>query len=116
MMLTTWCLAVIISAFSLFTVSRLAHSLKRARVSFSIDRSWSDVSMEKAVTAVEKGESVRKSAVKYSVPRSTLHDRVSGKVQLGAQPGKKPYLSLAEEVFSFRSVPKLAILELVSKC
>ena len=40
-------------------------------------RNWSDVNMEKAVAAVEKGKSIRRSAEKYGVPQSTLHDRVS---------------------------------------
>ena len=33
----------------------------------------------------------------YGVPRSTLHDRVSGKVVHGVNPGPKPYLSRGEE-------------------
>lgn len=53
--------------------------------------------MEKAVASVEGGESIRRAAEKFGIPRSTLHDRTSGKVQMDAQPGKKPYLSIAEE-------------------
>ena len=33
----------------------------------------------------------------YGVPRSTLQDRVSGRVELGCKPGKKPYLTIEEE-------------------
>ena len=32
--------------------------------------------MESAIQAVEAGMTVRKAALKYQVPRSTLHDRV----------------------------------------
>ena len=41
-------------------------------------RLWDDASMCKAVVAVEQGgDSIRQ----YGVPRSTLHDHVSGKVE-----------------------------------
>ncbi len=39
---------------------------------------WSDDSMVKAMSAVEQGVSVRKASELFGVPRSTLHDRVSG--------------------------------------
>ena len=46
---------------------------------------WSDESLQKAVAAVEKGEdSIRRAADKYGLPRSTLHDHISEKVQYGA--------------------------------
>ena len=34
----------------------------------------------------------------HRVPRSTLHDRISGKVKHGTNPGPKPYLSTVEEI------------------
>ena len=40
---------------------------------------WSDESMIKAMSAVEQGGlSVRRASELYGVPRSTLHDRISG--------------------------------------
>ena len=60
-------------------------------------RQWDTVSMEKAVAAVEKGESIRRAAEMFQVPRSTLHDRVSGRVKMDSKPGKTPYLSASEE-------------------
>lgn len=53
--------------------------------------------MEKAVEAVQKGNSLRKTAEMYNVPRSTLHDRVTGKIPVDGQPGRQPYLSVDEE-------------------
>ena len=48
--------------------------------------------------AVEQGgSSIRRAAVEYGIPRSTLHDHISGKVEHGAKPGRDPYLSLEEE-------------------
>ena len=41
--------------------------------------------------------SVSRAAKVYGVPKSTLHDRVSGRVSHGHKPGPKPYLSVAEE-------------------
>ena len=59
---------------------------------------WDDESMQKAIAAVEQGtDSIRRAAEKYGIPRSTLHDHVSGKVDLRAKPGRDPYLSLEEE-------------------
>lgn len=61
-------------------------------------KSWSELSMQSAIKAVELGEiSVRQAAEMYSVPRSTLHDRLTGKVQYGARPGPNPYLTREEE-------------------
>ena len=53
--------------------------------------------MSEAVADVEKGMSIRCASEKYNIPRSTLHDHVSGKVKFGAKPGRKPYLSIDEE-------------------
>ena len=60
-------------------------------------RTWENVSMQNTMKAVDKGESVRRAAELYNVPRSTLHDRVSGKVMHGARSGPQPYLSIEEE-------------------
>ncbi len=53
--------------------------------------------MKRACLAVEQGDSVRRAAIKYSVPRSTLHDRISGKVSMGATSGPERYLNDDEE-------------------
>ena len=54
--------------------------------------------MKQAVEAVEKGTvSVRKAAELYNVPRSTLHDKASGKTAEDARSGPQPYLSPEEE-------------------
>lgn len=55
---------------------------------------WEYVSMVKAMSAVERGMSVRHASELHGVPKSSLHDRVSGKVQHGVRPS---YLSLVEE-------------------
>lgn len=53
--------------------------------------------MVMAIAAVEHGESIRSASERYSVPRATLHDYVSGRVQFGAKSGPKPYLTPEEE-------------------
>ena len=59
---------------------------------------WSQESMTLAVDAVLKGGlSVRRAAQDYDVPRSTLADRVSGRVLPGALSGPSRYLSYQEE-------------------
>lgn len=60
-------------------------------------RMWDNVSLMNAMAAVEKGTSVRKAAEMYRVPRSTLHDHVTGKIAYGAKSGPHPYLNIEEE-------------------
>ena len=54
--------------------------------------------MKKAIEAVETGESgVNIAALDFGVPKSTLKDRISGRVSHGRKPGPKPYLTPGEE-------------------
>ena len=51
---------------------------------------YSSKCLDDAILAVKSGMSVRKAAAKYSVPKSTLHDYATGKVQPGATAGRPP--------------------------
>ena len=54
--------------------------------------------MKRAHEAVtERGLTVQRAADEYRVPLSTLHDRISGKVQCGARSGLSLYLTEQEE-------------------
>ncbi len=54
--------------------------------------------MERALQDVTSGErTVRRAALEHNVPRSTLHDRVSGRVLPGAVGGAPRYLNDEEE-------------------
>ena len=54
--------------------------------------------MNSALKAViEEHESARTAAQKFNVPKSTLGDRVSGRVLPGATSGPDTYLSMEEE-------------------
>ena len=54
--------------------------------------------MDQAVKAiVGDGKSIWRAAMQYNVPRSTLFDRVSGRVQPGAVSGSPKYLTSTEE-------------------
>ena len=44
-----------------------------------------------------EGQAVRRVALNYGIPKSTLHDRISGKVTPGAKSGPPAYLSPEEE-------------------
>ena len=46
-----------------------------------------------AMEAVKKGEPVQCAAKIHGVPRTTLHDHCSGRVEHGRKPGPSPYLS-----------------------
>ena len=59
---------------------------------------WDDGCMQKALQAVKlDGASVRRAAIEYGVPKSTLGDRVSGRVTHGVLSGPPKYLSEEEE-------------------
>lgn len=58
---------------------------------------WDSVGMSKALKAVESGLSIRRASEMYGVPKSTLQDRSSGKVQHGCRPGAPSYLTVQEE-------------------
>ena len=58
---------------------------------------WEEDAIEKALQAVKSGTSVRKAADKFCVPKSSLYDRVSGKVISGSKIGRQPELHSAME-------------------
>ncbi len=60
-------------------------------------RSWSNESMLKAMIAVKNGMGVNRAALEHDVPRTTLKDRISGRVIHGTNSGPKPYLTRVEE-------------------
>uniref|UniRef100_A0A1X7UEV0 HTH CENPB-type domain-containing protein n=1 Tax=Amphimedon queenslandica TaxID=400682 RepID=A0A1X7UEV0_AMPQE len=60
---------------------------------------WKAEDLEKAIEEVRNGRlSVREAAIKYSIPKSTIHDHSSSKVkQISARPGPSPILTIQEE-------------------
>jgi len=63
-----------------------------------IYKQWSENQMTRALNAViTSGMSVHLAALQFNVPKSTLGDRVSGRVQCGAVSGPTMYLTVAEE-------------------
>ena len=54
---------------------------------------WTEEAMENAQQAASQGMSVREAAIQFGVPKSTLHDRISGRVQPGAAAGAPRYLN-----------------------
>ena len=50
-----------------------------------------------ALKAVSEGMGVNRAALEYWVPKSTLKDRVSGRVSHGCKSGRAPYLTHGEE-------------------
>ena len=60
---------------------------------------WTNEQMEAAMLSAGKGTmSANKAADLHGVPRSTLKDRLSGRVVHGINPGPKPYLTRDEEM------------------
>ncbi len=61
-------------------------------------KQWTKEHLERAFISVkEDGMSVRHAAIEFGVPKSTLQDRLTGKVQFGTTDGGKRYLSDTEE-------------------
>ena len=61
-------------------------------------KSWSEENMSKAISAVVRDEiAVRKAAELYNVPKSTLGDRITGRVLPGSTSGPATYLTAQEE-------------------
>ena len=60
-------------------------------------KQWTDEAMLSAMTAVKNGMNVTRAATIHGVPRTTLHDRISGRVAHGTKSGPAPYLSPHEE-------------------
>ena len=61
-------------------------------------KEWSHDTMSKAIDAVTtKGFTVRRAALEFNVPRSTLNDRITGRVPHGKKSGKSKHLSDEEE-------------------
>ena len=61
-------------------------------------KAWSDESMTHAISAVaQEGTSVRRAAETYGVPKSTLGDRISGRIVHGASSGASRFLTDDEE-------------------
>ena len=59
---------------------------------------WSDESMIKAMDAVKSGQlGVNRAAEQFGVPKTTLKDRLSGRVEHGSKSGPAPYLTKHEE-------------------
>ena len=56
-------------------------------------KGWREDNMVRAVDSVlKKGTSIRKAAKEYDIPKSTIADRISGCVLMGAVSGPNRYL------------------------
>ena len=58
---------------------------------------YKNENLKLATEAVSEGVTIRRAAEEYNIPRSTLHDHVSGRVLLGSKSGPQKYLSDDEE-------------------
>ena len=79
--------------FKAKTVSATAECPKRLK----IFKTWTDEAMKLAIAAVNEGMSVRRASYEFDVPKSTLQDRLSGKVGVDARSGLERYLADDEE-------------------
>ena len=81
------------SSLSRSSVCQLKHKNRSA-----VRKQWTEEQMSVALNSVKtEGLSGNRAADLYGVPRSTLKDRLSGRVVHGTKPGPRPYLSTGEE-------------------
>lgn len=59
-------------------------------------KQWSEEDLKLACKAVSDGWTIRRAAEEFQVPKSTLYDRVSGKIAFGAKSGPPAYLNVKE--------------------
>ena len=64
---------------------------------------YKSINLDRAITAIEAGESYRRAAGMYGVPCSTIHDHFTGKYSY-VKAGPKPYLTTEDELVSFLDV------------
>lgn len=61
-------------------------------------KDWTESRIAKALEAVNsQGLTIRRAAEEFDIPKSTLHDRASGRVLAGATSGPPQYLTDEEE-------------------
>ena len=58
---------------------------------------WSNQAILDAMKAVQDGSPITTAARVHGVPKTSLHDRIKGRVVHGVKPGPKQYLSAEEE-------------------
>ena len=69
-----------------------------------------------ACKAVSDGWSIRKTADEFDVPKSTLYDRISGRIAFGAKSGPPAYLSVKEEAELVKLLVGLARIGFARTC
>ena len=74
---------------------------KAATVNQSVYKGWNEENKENMVRAAEsvlkKNTSIRKAAKEYDILKSTIADRISGRVLMGAVSGPNKYLTAQQE-------------------
>ena len=60
-------------------------------------KNWDETKLQNAIQDVYEGQAVQRVALNYGIPKSTLHDKISGRVTIGHRSGPTPYLSSEEE-------------------
>lgn len=58
---------------------------------------WTEQAMVDAMQAVQDGSTISRAAREHGVPKTSLYNRITGKVVHGVKPGPKCYLTTEEE-------------------
>lgn len=74
-------------------------------------KSYTDEAMSSAIADVKNNQmSIRKASKKYNVPKSSLSDRLTGKVQVSSKWGRRPLFSDQDEKEMRRIGPSVALV------
>ena len=75
-------------------------------------KKWSEDLIEKAINAViNDGVSISRAAEDYGIPKSTLGDRISGRILPGSSSGPRKLLTTEEEVDLVAFLRRCAAIE-----
>ena len=81
-----------------FRSHKSIHTGASATIQRGTYKPWTEPQMSRALqSVVAEGVSVRRAALEYNVPKSSLADRVSGRIIPGAKSGPPTYLNHSEE-------------------
>ena len=79
------------------SISKIIIHILRVKMPPKKRKTWTEENMVAAMEAVRNGDSVRKAAADWNVPKSTLGDRISGRTEHGALSGPERMLSAEDE-------------------
>lgn len=81
------------NAFNFLFMLQMPRQYKR----ISTKGSWTSENLRAALTAIDEGASIRQASLRFSIPRSTLQDRIKNRNTERAVLGRKSVFTIEQE-------------------